>query len=231
MQVVNNEIDKKIDEIHSRLKSESFYVRNPLDYHKSYHTKCLEHVKLDGMWLEFGVYRGRSICTFAAATEKNVYGFDSFEGLPEFWDNDNPKGVYSLAGLVPEGAIDGSNDENPGMYDNSPTRKIRPWPKNVKLVKGLFQDTLDHFLSENNENVSFLHIDSDIYSSADFVLRKLESRIVPGTVIAFDEICDYPDYRNHEIKAFAEFLIRTKMTYKPLVHQDLGYSQGCFLIT
>lgn len=230
MQVVKNEIESKVEEIHSRLKNESVITRNPLDYHKSYHTLCLQHVSVDGMWLEFGVYRGRSICNFATATEKIVYGFDSFEGLPEFWDKYNPQGVYGLGGVVPSGAIDGSNDENPGMYDSSPTRKTRPWPENVRLIKGLFQDTLEGFLSENEGPVAFLHIDSDIYSSADFVLRKLENRIVSGTVIAFDEICDYPDYRDHEIKAFAEFLIRTGMSYKPVVHQDLGYSQGCFVI-
>jgi hypothetical protein len=230
MQVVSDQIEKKIDEIHSRLKTEIVSVRNKFDNHESYHKKCLQHVGIDGMWLEFGVYRGRSICTFAANTDKIVYGFDSFEGLPEFWDENNPKGCFGLRGQIPEGAIDGLNEENPGMFDSSPTRKTKPWPKNVKLIKGLFQDTLEDFLKENVEQVAFLHIDSDIYSSADYVLRKLEGRIVSGTVIAFDEICDYPDYRKHEIKAFAEFLIRTGMSYKPVVHQDLGYSQGCFVI-
>jgi hypothetical protein len=224
-----NDLEKKMDEILSRLKGESEIVRS-FDYHKSYHEKCLKHISVDGLWLEFGVYRGRSICTFAAATDKVVHGFDSFEGLPEFWDTNNPKGVYSLAGTIPSGAIDGSNDENPGMYDSSPTRKVKPWPKNVNLVKGLFQDTLEDFLKDHPGSAAFVHIDSDIYSSADYVLKQLEERIVPGTVLAFDEICDYPDYREHEIKAFAEFLIRTGRTYKPVVHQDLGYSQGCFII-
>ena len=228
--MINDEIEKKMDEIHSRLKTESLITRNPLDYHKSYHEKCLQHVSIDGMWLEFGVYRGRSICTFAEKTEHNVYGFDSFEGLPEIWDSNNPKGCFNLRGEIPAGAIDGSNDENPGMFDNSPTRKIKPWPKNVKLIKGLFQDTLESFLTEHAGPIAFLHVDCDIYSSADYVLRKLEKRIVPGTVIAFDEICDYPDYREHEMKAFAELLIRTGLSYRPVVHQDLGYSQGCFVI-
>jgi hypothetical protein len=230
MHVVSKEIENKMDEIYARLKTEAVITRNAYDYHKSYHLKCLEHVTVDGLWLEFGVYRGRSICTFADATEKTVFGFDSFEGLPEIWDSQNPKGAFDLRGHVPDGAIDGSNDENPGMFDNSPTRKMRSWPKNVKLVKGLFQATLDDFLRENDGPIAFLHVDCDIYSSTDYVLRKLEDRIVPGTVIAFDEICDYPDYRLHEMKAFAELLVRTKKNYKPVVHQDLGYSQGCFVI-
>ena len=49
-------------------------------------------------------------------------------------------------------------------------------------------------------------------------------------MIMFDEICDYPDYRNHEIKAFAEFLIDTNSDYECVVFQPSTYSQGCFLI-
>jgi len=229
MQLDDAVVQRKIDEIYSRLKTESDYVRER-DYHKTYHDRCLSHVKLDGLWLEFGVYRGRTICNIASHTENLVYGFDSFEGLPEFWDPENPKGVYNLGGNIPAGAIDGSNDDNPGMYDSSPTRIMKPWPKNVKLIKGLFQDTLEDFLHETPGNAAFVHIDSDIYSAAAYVLQQLEDRIVSGTIIAFDEICDYPDYREHEIKAFAEFLLKTKKDYKPLVHQDLGYSQGCFVI-
>ena len=226
----NDQVTSKIDEIHSRLKTESEIIRNRLDYHKSYHDRCLTHVKIKGLWLEFGVYRGRTICNFAEKTDGTIYGFDSFEGLPEHWDHENPMGVYSLGGLVPEGAIEGSNDDNPGMYSSDPTRTTQPWPKNVQLVKGLFQDTLEDFLKSHIEPVAFLHIDSDLYSSAAYVLEKLESQIISGTVIAFDEICDYPDYREHEIKAFAEFLLRTEHNYTPVVHQDLGYSQGCFVI-
>lgn len=228
--MTEQEIQQKIDEIHTRLKTEAEVVRNRLDYHKSYHDKCVSHVTLEGLWLEFGVYRGRSICNLAEKTDSTVYGFDSFEGLPEFWDKDNPLGVYSLAGKVPDGAISGSNDENPGMYSDAPTRVIRPWPKNVRLIKGLFQDTLSDFVASKEENVAFLHIDSDIYSAAVCVLKELEHKIVPGTVIAFDEICDYPDFREHEIRAFAEYLLRTGRGYRPVVHQDLGYSQGCFVI-
>jgi hypothetical protein len=228
--MTENKIQQKIDEIHGRLKTEAEITRNRLDYHRSYHEKCISHVKNEGLWLEFGVYRGRSICNFAEMTPTMVYGFDSFEGLPEFWDNDNPLGVYSLGGNIPEGAIAGSNDDNPGMYSSAPTRVTRPWPKNASLIKGLFQDTLEDFIADKTENIAFLHIDSDIYSAAAYVLTVLENKIVPGTVIAFDEICDYPDYRNHEIRAFAEFLIKTGRNYRPLVHQDLGYSQGCFII-
>jgi|694.fasta_scaffold19606_1 hypothetical protein len=224
-----NILENKIDEILKSLH-ESPWKKHSSDYHKTYLTECLRHVNLNGLWMEFGVYRGRSLSFIASQTKNLVYGFDSFEGLHERWDANNPKWVYSLNGKIPDGAIDGSNDENPGMFDSSPTKKIKPWASNIRLVKGYFEDSMPKFLEEHTDNVAFMNIDSDLYSSAKTVLTQLIDRIVPGTIICFDEICDYPDYRNHEIKAFAEFLLDTGFNYKCLAYQPSTYSQGCFMI-
>jgi hypothetical protein len=224
-----NDLENKIDQIITDLNNAS-WKQHHSDYHQTYLTECIKNVSLDGLWLEFGVYRGRSISFISSKTDKLVYGFDSFDGLHEFWDEQNPKGVYSLAGQIPAGAIDGSNDENPGMYDSRPTIKMKPWNENVRLVKGYFEDSLPGFIKEHKENVAFMNIDSDLYSSAKTVLTLLKDRIVKGTIICFDEICDYDEYREHEIKAFAEFLIETGFNYKVVAYQPSTYSQGCFLI-
>jgi hypothetical protein len=223
-------IENKIDEVLFAVKHKAKRIHE-WDNHKTYLTACTNEVKNDGLWLEFGVYRGRTITVIANNTDKIVYGFDSFEGLPEFWDSSNPKGVYGLGGDIPIGAIAGSNDDNPGMYDSSPTKIIQPWSKNVCLVKGLFDDSLPKFLKEIPDPVAFLNIDSDLYRSAKTVLTLLEDRIEDGTIITFDELCDYPTFRDHEIKAFAEFLLKTGFNYECLYHQDLGsYTQACFRI-
>ena len=224
-------VDEKIDEIESRLRSES-KIMGVWDNHLAFHNACADHVKHEGMWMEFGVFRGRSLCQFAERAPGLIYGFDSFEGLPETWDSNNPMGMFSLGGNVPTAAIDGIANES--AFDPSPTKSTKPWPQNVRLVKGLFNESLPPFLQENKETCAMIHIDSDLYSSCKTVLEMLEDRIVPGTVLIFDEINDYTDYRQHEIKAFAEFLLKVEKTrnlgYKPLVYQNLGYSQGCFLI-
>jgi len=228
-------VDEKIDELYDALKNKAQRITVD-DYHHTYHTTIIKDVTLDGLWLEFGVYRGRSITTFAENTDNLIFGFDSFEGLPEHWDSDNPKGCYSLAGSIPEGAISGSNDDNPGMHSSAPTNTIKPWPKNVKLVKGLFEYSLPPFLETTKGDAAFVHIDSDIYSSCKTVFSNLKDRIKDGTVVAFDEICDYPDYRRGEIKAFAEFLIDNNWDYECTYHQHFSkydpsaYSQGCFII-
>lgn len=232
MEIEKDRLEAKMNQILHDVKNKAESV-HAWDYHKTYMTACASAVEVDGLWMEFGVYRGRTITATANSTDNIIYGFDSFEGLPEHWDSSNPRGVYSLGGKVPMGAINGSNDDNPGMYDASPTKIIQPWPKNVRLVKGLFEDSLPTFLEKYKEKAAFINIDSDLYSSAKTVLDLLleEDRFQNGTILTFDELCDYPTYRDHEIKAFAEFLLDTGYGYESLYHQDLGsYTQACFRI-
>jgi len=99
---------------------------------------------------------------------------------------------------------------------------------NVELVVGLFQDTLDDFLKEHEEPVAYLHLDADLYSSTKFVLDKLKKRIVSGTVISFDEIRNYPEYRDHEIKAWLEFSSKTKISYEWITRTD--YEQATCIV-
>jgi hypothetical protein len=46
---------------------------------------AIEIALKSGLVLEFGVASGRTISHIAARTTRTVYGFDSFEGIPEAW--------------------------------------------------------------------------------------------------------------------------------------------------
>ena len=65
--------------------------------------------------------------------------------------------------------------------------KIPDIPVNAILYKGLFRDTIPHFLTDHKTPLSFIHIDCDLYSSAKDVLFGLNEKIIPGTVLLFDE--------------------------------------------
>ena len=54
--------------------------------------------------------------------------------------------------------------------------------------------------------MSFLHIDCDLYAGAHDALTLLAHKVVPGTVILFDELVNYKLYRLHEVKALFEWL-------------------------
>jgi tetratricopeptide (TPR) repeat protein len=132
-----------------------------------------------GLVLEFGVRMGASIRQIAALAHQPVHGFDSFEGIPEDWHGE-PRGSYSTRGVRP------------------------PVPDHVCLHAGWFDETLPGFLSRHREPVRFVNVDCDLYSSTRTVLRLLRDRIVPGSVIVFDEYLGYEHWREDEFKAFRE---------------------------
>jgi hypothetical protein len=154
---------------------------------------ALEQCEIQGLALQFGVYQGASLRLIAEAMTQKIYGFDSFEGLPEDWTHFQRKGRFSMEGRLPALDLD-----------------------NVRLVKGWFDETLPAFLSTHEGAVRFVHIDSDIYSSAVTVLNHLRPRLVKGTVILFDEYMNYPGWQLHEFKAFQEHVNATGQRYEYL---------------
>ncbi len=146
-----------------------------------------------GLLLEFGVRTGSTVNHLAKLKRKRtIHGFDSFEGLPERW----------AGWTLDQGAFRGDG--------------IPEVDENVELVVGWFDDTLPPFLESHPEDVSLAHIDSDLYSSARTVLTNLAPRITAGTIIVFNEYFNYPNWQQHEFKAFQEFCREHDATYEYL---------------
>ena len=152
----------------------------------------------DGLWLEFGVWKGKTIHEMATANPNGtIYGFDSFEGLPEKWRDSSHKRFVHLKGHFSLGG---------GL----PTIKS----PNVRLIKGWFSESLPPFLEAfPKDTVSFLHVDCDIYSSSIFVLRTLQNQLRNGTIILFDDLINYPEYQSHELLALWEFIQENRERY------------------
>ncbi len=152
-----------------------------------------DHVTLRGAFLEMGVCTGKTINFVAALNpEQLIWGFDSFDGLPEPWtrtDITAPEGTFrvNVEGWTP------------------------PVLHNVALVKGMFQETLPQFKEQvlKSGPIAFLHVDCDIYASTKEIFDQLTDNIVSGTVIVFDEFYNYPGAEQHEFRAFQEFLDST----------------------
>lgn len=150
--------------------------------------RVLEHAltlaPTGGMALEFGVYTGATLKIIAAArTSGGVFGFDSFEGLPEDWRIDFPVGSFSVEG--------------------------RPEVAGAELVVGWFTDTLPGFLDAHPDPVDFVHVDADLYSSTKTVLDLVGPRLRPGSVLVFDEFFNFPGWQEHEYRAWREYLERS----------------------
>ena len=158
---------------------------------------AVSQIEVQGLCCEFGVYRGDTINFIASLIAREVHGFDSFSGLPEDWRQGHEKGTFALGALP----------------------RVR---QNVRLHEGWFEDTLPAFCQQYPGPVAFLHLDADLYSSTRTVFDLLGDRIVPGTVIAFDEFFNYPGWREGEYRAFHEFCHqrRAEVRYLGFVGRD-----------
>ena len=80
---------------------------------------------LEKTYIEFGVFSGSSINFLSKRlNDKEIYGFDSFEGLKEDWG--------------------GTLGEQKGLYTQN--KKIPKLYSNIEPVVGWVEDTLDDFL-------------------------------------------------------------------------------------
>lgn len=157
-----------------------------------------------GTALEFGVYSGTSLSVIAENFDGVVIGLDSFEGLPERWRTGYEKGHFATETI--------------------------PVVAGAEVVVGLFQDTLDGVLSRLEQPVTFVHFDADIYSSTAYALERVTNHIAKTCVFVFDEFDGYPTWREHEFKAFAEWLNINPTKKATLIGSVMNNQPKTFLI-
>lgn len=177
---------RKFAQFYVALEAGEFYAKNL--YNGDFFEDYLEHIREmakragvlgPGAFLEFGVASGRTIRVIAAAADRQVVGFDWFEGLPENWRSGVETGAF--AGAIPE------------------------VPANVALEIGRIEKALPVWLErESPAEINFIHIDTDLYTPAKIILEACAPSI-RDAIIVFDEYYNYPGWREHEFKAFEEF--------------------------
>lgn len=166
-----------------KIKEKFFQFNHPLyRKHLILESDLLKNINLPkgGYWFEFGVFQGSTINKLSLLCNK-IYGFDSFEGLPEDWLPDHPKGTFRVS-------------------------ELPIVPNNVELVVGLFEESIPKFLNEHSVDfISFINIDCDLYSSTKTIFKHLGPLIKKNTYIYFDEF--YTGLTSQEeIHAFSEFI-------------------------
>lgn len=157
---------------------------------------CLDNLKFDGLITEFGVWTGISANFIAKKiAPKILHAFDSFKGLEVKWN-----------GL----------DERFFVVDKSEL----VFEKNVDLHPGYFIATIPDLYSLNS-SISFINIDCDLYESTKTVLFDLNNLVKVGTIIYFDELYNYPEYKEHEYKALLEWCDKKDRDYKIIAYNDV----------
>ena len=132
----------------------------------------------DGLFLEFGVATGTTITAIAETCNALVVGLTRSRGC---------------RGLARSGSA--------GAF----AAAIPTVPANVSLQIGMIEETLPKFLeTAGPATARLIHIDTDLYKAAKFILSTLAPRI-DVTVVVFDEFYNYPGWQDHEYRAFTEF--------------------------
>ena len=156
----------------------------------------------DGLYLEFGVWKGSTLRNFSAkspTTNQKMYGFDSFEGLVNPWSYPgHGLDSFNLKGVVPKSVLEIPRTE---------------------IIVGRVEKTLPDFLQSKSQKIAFVHIDLDVYEPVAFVLSEIKSFLQPGTLIVFDELIGYPGWENHELRAIEENF--QDISYEWLAFSDL----------
>ena len=148
------------------------------------------------LYLEFGVFEGRSIRWWSehiSSPSARFVGFDSFEGLPEDWTGDYTKGAFATSG--------------PPMISD---------PR-VSFEIGLFDKTLEGYSPPQHDQL-VINIDCDLYSAARCALEGIAKWLRPGTLIYFDEFA-HPD---HEQLALRQFIATSGVNLVPLAYAGAG---------
>ena len=189
-----------------------YYPMRLLEHREMEYRFCMQNIQIeDGLFLEFGVYKGQSINILSKLKPNKIFhGFDTFTGLPEEWDMGDKKikaGHFNL-------------DKIPNVE------------KNVILHKGLFRSTIPKWQKKYTEEISFINIDCDLYSSTKTVLEYLNQQIIKNTIIRFDDLLPsplspYPNWMEGEWKALSEWVKKYQREIIPL---SRSWKQGCTIL-
>ena len=194
----------------------------------------------NAQFLEFGVHEAKDICRVSHFIREKelkckrkgesiiiVHGFDSFQGLPEEWNNgqlDNngshlfSAGAFNLGGVVPT-----------LNHVRTVLKLTHPDSENVKLHPGWFQDTVPTFLDNHIHPIAFVHADADLYSSTITFLEELCHRhlLVNGTVITFDEYSNFENWQHGEYQAWTEIVQKYGLEFQYICYHAPAGGKLC----
>ena len=157
-----------------------------------------QRIYLEGDVVEVGVFRGGvGILLGDMLPNKNIYLFDTFEGIPEVCEKDNFHIITDFEDV-----------------DYEEVKKtLSEWP-NIEVYKGFFpNETSNQILS--NKKFSIVHIDTDTYNSYIDCLEFFYPRMVPNGLILLD---DYNEPSCEGATSATNEFIETK----PEIVQNIG---------
>lgn len=150
--------------------------------------KYVEVNQIPGAFVECGVWKGGSSMAAALTfrSPRQLFLFDTFEGMSAPTDNDRHAGTGELAA----GMLRGS-DKSDLIWCRAPLEEVKRnmastgYPQDrVSYIKGKVEDTIP---AAAPAQISVLRLDTDWYASTRHELEHLYPRLVPGGVLIIDD--------------------------------------------
>jgi O-methyltransferase len=177
----------------------------PLDYAKKIcfsteetlqftYDKAKEYASSEGVYVECGVAAGAQIIAMAhGAPNKEIFAFDSFEGIPLPSNKDDQyPGIRMISKkeqralpdpgeqvLESSGATVYSLDQ---FWENIQASKVQA--SNIHAVRGWFEITVPEF---EQHPIAILRLDGDLYNSTMVCLKHLFPMVIPGGLVIIDD--------------------------------------------
>ncbi|WP_329139452.1 TylF/MycF family methyltransferase [Streptomyces sp. NBC_01476] len=165
--------------------------------------------RIPGSIVECGVWRGGSMQAAARTllevgdTERDLYLFDTFEGMPPPTDRDLRRDGESAADLLARQGKDRPIWAVATLDDVKEGFEQVPYPQErIHYCQGMVEDTIPE---QAPEQISILRLDTDWYESTKHELEHLYSRLSSGGVLLID---DYGWWQGSR-EAVDEFLEKT----------------------
>lgn len=155
-------------------------------------------IDVHGVIMEFGTRWGQNAALFAALRgihdpfnrHRPIIAFDTFAGFPQVADEDGDHEMMYEGALATTQGYDAYLDRVLTIHESlNPLAHI----KKFELRKGDAVVEAPAYLREHPETIIALaYFDFDLYEPTKKVLEIIRSRLVKGSVVAFDELND-PD--------------------------------------
>lgn len=140
----------------------------------------IERNQVPGAIVDCGVWNGgSSMLMSSGAPSREVWMFDSFEGMPEPTEADGKRAEDWIGEC--HGGIDKVKEGFARYCDG----------RQPHIVKGWFEDTVEKTAPEIGP-IALLHIDADWYESMHLALKTFYPLVSPGGFIAVDDYGVWP---------------------------------------
>jgi hypothetical protein len=148
---------------------------------------------ISGDLAEFGVFTG-AVTRFLRPRfpDRAYHAFDSFRGVPEQMALSVAKNAFDQGGVVPD------------------------LPEGVTIHAGWFEDTVPIYRQHYSGVLALVYIDCDLYESVCTVLDGVADQLRPGSIVAFDDWYNFPNWEAHSYRALNEFVARTGLSFEPI---------------